>query len=289
MADITAKITRKSLKAKKKAAIKTIKTQAKEKIREVKILYAENPELQKSKEYEREQKRALRMQKRNAHLAYNERQPRQYTLGEDIFNSISHGVGAGLSVAAMVLLIIRAYSHAPTPAVRPLYVTSFTIFASTLFIMYMMSTMYHALAPYTARKVFSILSHDSIYMLIAGTYTPFALVHIGGFNGWIVFGIIWGVSIILISLYSVYGATVKSLAFFSYLVLGWFFMGTFVFYRASHPLSRLTCTMLISGGIAYSIGAVFYLMRRHKWTHSIFHLFVLAGSILQFFGVFYSI
>lgn len=288
MADISAEITRKSLKAKRKAAIRTIKAQAKDKIKEVKVLYAENPERIKALAEEKERKQALRMQRINARIAYDERQLRQYTVGEDVFNAISHGVGAALSIAAIVLLVVLSVFHAPEEK-KALYTVSYTIFGSSLFLMYMFSMLYHALTPYGARKVFSILTHDFIYVLVAGTYTPFILTKIGGYAGWIVFGSIWGVSSILIALYSVFGAKLRSFAAFTYFLIGWLFLVLFVVTPLAESLSALSKALLISGGVSYTVGCGFFLIPHRKWTHSIFHLFTLAGSILHFFSVYFSI
>lgn len=286
MADISGKITRKSLKAKKRAAIKTIKAQAKEKIREVKIEYAANPERKKAVQMERERRKALRVQKENARLAYNARQPRQYTLGEDLFNSISHGLAAGLSVAAIVLLIVRAVTYAPDGKTG-LYITSFTIFGASMFILYMMSTLYHALTPYGVRKVFSILNHTSIYILIAGTYTPFALSAIEGAFGWVVFGIMWFFALIGIVFYAIFGSKMRNVSVVTYILMGWFIV--FALNPITRVLPKESIVMLVCGGVAYTLSCIFYFMKNYKWSHSIFHLFVVAGSVLHFFSVFYSI
>lgn len=286
MADITERITRKSLRAKKRAAIKTIKAQAREKIKEVKIQYAKNPERQQARIVERERKKALHVQKENARLAYNARQPRQYTLAEDLFNSISHGIGAGLSVAAIVLLILRAVKYAPAGEI-PLYITSFTIFGVSMFLLYLMSTLYHALTPYGVRKVFSILNHTSIYLLIAGTYTPFALTTIEGVAGWVVFGIIWGFAALGIILYSVFGARMRNVSATTYIIMGWLIV--FAFNPIVAKLPRISLAMLIAGGVAYTVGCVFYFLKKYKWSHSIFHLFVVVGSVMHFFSIYFSV
>ena len=286
MADITERITRKSLRAKKRAAIKTIKAQAREKIKEVKIQYAKNPERQQARIVERERKKALHVQKENARLAYNARQPRQYTLAEDLFNSISHGIGAGLSVAAIVLLILRAVKYAPAGEI-PLYITSFTIFGVSMFLLYLMSTLYHALTPYGVRKVFSILNHTSIYLLIAGTYTPFALTTIEGVAGWVVFGIIWGFAALGIILYSVFGARMRNVSAATYIIMGWLIV--FAFNPIVAKLPRISLAMLIAGGVAYTVGCVFYFLKKYKWSHSIFHLFVVVGSVMHFFSIYFSV
>lgn len=286
MADITNKISRKSLKLKKKYAIKTVKDQAREKIHDIKIQYAKNPERQQAKVAEHERRKALHVQKANARLAYNARQPRQYTLAEDLFNSISHGVGAGLSVAAIVLLILRALTYAPEGK-TVLYVTSFTIFGVSCFVLYIMSTLYHALTPYGVRRLFSIFNHTSIYLLIAGTYTPFALTTIEGVAGWAVFGVIWGLALVGIIMYSVFGSRMRNVSVATYIIMGWLIV--FAFNPIVVKLPRISLAMLISGGVAYTVGCIFYFMKKYRWTHSIFHVFVIFGSVLHFFSIYYSI
>lgn len=288
MADISARITRKSLAAKKKAAIKTLKAQNKEKIREVKIQYASNPERLHALEVEKEQKKNLRIQKRNARLAYNSRLPRRYTLGEDLFNSISHGIGAGLSVAAIVLLVLRAVFHAPEGQTS-LYVTAFTIFGSTLFIGYMMSTLYHAITPHGARRVFSIIDHICIYLLIGGTYTPFVLTRINGGKAFAVFIAVWSVVAALSLLYAIFGARLRAFSLLTYFIMGWLIIGVFSLYTIDEPLNSVSKVFLFAGGICYTVGGVFYIMRSYRWTHSVFHVLALAGSILHFFSVYYII
>lgn len=288
MADISARITRKSLAAKKKAAIKTLKAQNKEKIREVKIQYASNPERLQALEVEKEQKKNLRIQKRNARLAYNSRLPRRYTLGEDLFNSISHGIGAGLSVAAIVLLVLRAVFHAPAGETS-VYVTAFSIFGSTLFIGYMMSTLYHAITPHGARRVFSIIDHICIYLLIGGTYTPFVLTRINGGKALVIFVAVWSVVLVLSILYAVFGARLRGFSLLTYCIMGWLIITVFSLYPVDEPLNAVSKIFLVVGGICYTVGGVFYVMRSYRWTHSVFHVFALAGSILHFFSVYFMI
>ncbi len=287
MADISARITRKSLAAKRKAAIKTIKAQAKEKIREVKMEYNSNPERLKAKEAEREQKKALRLQKANARLAYNARQPRQYTLGEDIFNSVSHGIGAGLSVAAIVLLIIKAALHTPAEFNKSVIVTGVTLFGSSMFVLYLFSTLYHAITALTARRVFSVFNHNAIYLLLAGTATPYILTLVPAEARLLTFILVWSITIVFIALYSVFGARLRSFSVFTYIVIGLALTIAFGLSSLSAPLNTFSRVMLLLGCAVYLVGGIFFFMRKYKWTHCIFHMFVIAGSILHFFSVYY--
>ncbi len=283
MADISAIITRKSLKAKQKAAIRTVKAQAKEKIENLKKVPfdSEDDEPVLSKE----QKKTLRSERLAASIAYSSKMPREYTVGEDIFNSISHGIGAGLSVAALVLLIIRAINHS-VPSRVNISVFACTLFASSLFVMYILSTLYHAMNPYGARRVFSILTHDAIYFLIGGTFTPFILLEIGGNSGWIVFAVLWAVVAALIAFYSTLGKKIRAISIAAYLVLGWFFVLLFVAFGVG-GLPQESKTFILAGAASYTFGGIFFLMPKYKWCHSIFHLFSLAGSVLHFFAVWY--
>lgn len=287
MADISGMIRRKSFKAKQKAAIRTIRQQTKEKIKQIKLQNSENPEEEALRQREKEIKRAHRAQKANAIIAYSERHPRNYTFGEDVFSSVTHGVGAALSIAAIILLCIKAYFQSPQEY-RAVYTVSYVIFGASLFLMNMMATLYHALTPFTARKVFSILTHDSVYILIAGTYTPFVLTKIGGTAGFIILLLIWGLAVVFISLYSVFGRRLRSPATLTYFLLGWMFTILFAVAPLGSTLSNVSRATLFSGGVAYTVGCLFYLLSRYKWTYCIFHIFTVMGCVLHFFSIYFS-
>lgn len=283
MADISAIITRKSLKAKQKAAIRTVKAQAKEKIEKLKKTPFDSEDDEPP--LSREEKRVLRSERLAASIAYSAKMPREYTVGEDIFNSISHGIGAGLSVAALVLLIIRAINHS-VPSRMGISVFACTVFASAMFVMYILSTLYHALNPYGARRVFSILTHDAIYFLIGGTLTPFILLEIGGRPGWVVFAVLWLLVAALIALYSSLGKKIRAFSIAAYLFLGWAFVLAFTAFGAG-GLPAVSSRLLLAGACLYTFGGIFFLMPKYKWCHSVFHIFALAGSVLHFLAVWY--
>lgn len=284
MADISAKIRRKSLAAKKKAAIKTVKQQAKEKIRELRIQYDENPERIRAKEEEREQRKNLRIQKENARISYSSRRARPFSQGEELFNAISHGIGAGLSAAAIVLLVVRACLKSPVDT-RALHVSGFSIFGATLFILYMMSTLYHSLIPYGARKVFSTLVHVSIFLLVGGTFTPFLLTKMGE-NGLPILIVLWSVIAVMIVLYATLKRRVEFICFLAYFILGWLL---FALCQTSHTLPMTSRILFLAGGITYTAGGFFFLLRRFPLGNCIFHVLAMGGSVLHFFSVFYSI
>ena len=209
-----------------------------------------------------------------------------YTLGEEISNSITHGIGSLLSIAALVLMVIVAVYHKNTMGI----VTS-AIFGASLIILYTMSTLYHAISNEKAKKIFKIFDHVSIYWLIAGTYTPFTLVALKSINplkAWIVFGIVWAIAIIGTITYAIFKNKFKILNVISYVVMGWVVIialpEIIESFKVNNAMNGLY--LLASGGIAYTFGIIFYaLQKKFKYSHSIWHIFVLLGSILQFFSV----
>lgn len=204
---------------------------------------------------------------------------RKQTLGEEITNSITHGVGAALAVAGFVVAVVWAVMYG-----NGYSVASAIVYGITLIILYSMSTLYHAFTGKTVKKVFRIFDHCSIFLLIAGTYTPYALVALNGVKGWIVFGIIWFVAILGIVLNSVSIEKFKKFSMVCYLVMGW--MIIMFFGDLTKAVGFMPgILLLILGGVAYTVGAVFYALSRHKYMHGVWHLFVLAGSILHYFSI----
>lgn len=278
MGDISRRITRKSLKAKKKAAIKTIKAQAKEKIHQVKVEYSIDAERKRTKAIEKEQKKELKVQKANARLSYNARQPRPFSLGEDLFNSISHGIGAGLSVAGLVLLIVRSYFYAPK-ADFGLWVTSYTLFGSLLFIYYLASTLSHAISAIGGRKFFERITFMSMWALIPAISVPFSLICFNGKSLTPFIVLIWSIYGLMAILYAIFGDKLRGFSIFIFFAS--FFAITLVFH---------TCGLFfVSGSLLYLLSALFFKLRNYKWSHSIFHLLILAGSISYFFVFYYWI
>ncbi|MEG2658056.1 MAG: hemolysin III family protein [Clostridiales bacterium] len=201
-----------------------------------------------------------------------------YTLGEEIMNAVTHGVGALLSVAATVIMIVFAAKYNTALAV-----VSAAIFGATLIILYTSSTLYHAFTHENAKALFRIFDHCTIFLLIAGSYTPLSLLAIGGKLGWILFGVVWGVAILGIILNAISIKRFAKLSMILYLAMGWAAVATFSPLKAALGTGGLT--LLIAGGLAYTIGVIFYALHKYKFMHSIWHLFVLAGSILHFFCV----
>ena len=203
-----------------------------------------------------------------------------YSLGEELINSISHGVGAILGIVALILTIIYSSIHNNT-----LGVVASCIYGISMIIMYTISCIYHALSPkLKAKKVFRVLDHCDIYVFIAGCYTPYCISLIGGQTGWILFTVIWLAAIIGVLLNAINLEKFKIPSLIMYLVMGW--MIIFSFNALNNSIERNGLYLLVSGGIAYTIGAVLYMLgSKKKYFHSIFHFFVLLGSILQFLSI----
>ncbi|MEE0865402.1 MAG: hemolysin III family protein [Clostridia bacterium] len=203
-----------------------------------------------------------------------------YTKGEEIFNMTSHIVGGALGIVATVLCVVFAAVHG-----NGYGVVSGAIYGITMILLYTMSSIYHGLNPNgKAKKVFQVLDHCSIFLLIAGSYTPFALVSIrenDPLAGWIIFGVIWALAIIGIVLNSIDLKRYKVFSMICYLAMGWC-----IIVKASllpQILGTTGLVLLVSGGIVYTVGAIFYgFGKKCKYMHSIFHLFILLGSLLQF-------
>lgn len=203
-----------------------------------------------------------------------------YTRGEEIFNMTSHIVGAVLGLVALILCIIFAAIHH-----NPYGVVASSIFGVTMILLYTMSSIYHGLKPNSkAKKVFQVLDHCSIFLLIAGSYTPFALCslrEIDPTTGWLIFGIIWGMAILGIILNSIDLKKFKVFSMICYLAMGWC-----IIFKINWVIEKLGWTgftLLVTGGIIYTIGAVLYgLGKKKKYMHSVFHLCIFAGSLLHF-------
>lgn len=219
-------------------------------------------------------------------MKYSKELP-SYTKGEEIFNAVSHIVGGAFGIAALVLGVIFAalYSNAYG-------VVSMSLFGSTLVLLYTMSAIYHFLRPNKAKKLFRIFDHCTIFLLIAGTYTPFCLVTLREVSviGWVLFGIVWGLAILGIigNAINMHHPVIKTLSMICYLGMGWC-----VIFAIKTLLSNLALggfIFLLLGGISYTIGAIFYgFGKKCKYIHSVWHLFVVLGSILHFFSVLFYV
>ncbi|MCR5762707.1 MAG: hemolysin III family protein [Treponema sp.] len=214
--------------------------------------------------------------------AYATDSSKRYTNGEEIVNAITHGIGAALSCAAIPLFLVTIVCST-TMQNKALSLVSASICGFCMFFLYMMSTMYHSLTPLRVKNVFGILDHCSIYVLIAGTYTPICLVGIGGPLGWAIFGIEWSFAALGCTFYSLFGSRMRWLSAVTYLPMAWAIVLVWKPFFSSVP--QKTASFLFLGGAFYTIGFIFYALKSIKWMHGVFHVFCLAGSVFHFFSL----
>ena len=203
-----------------------------------------------------------------------------YTLGEELMNSISHGVGALFGIVALVLCVVRAAQSGD-----PYRIVSGAIFGFTVLILYLMSCLYHALKVNKAKRVFRVIDHCTIFLLIAGTYTPYTLVSLRDSVGWWVFGVIWATAIVGIVLNAVSLKKFSKISVALYLIMGWMIVIAYQPMVLAIPGGGMQ--LLVWGGVAYTVGAILYgVGSRKKYFHSIFHFFCLIGTVLHFLSVY---
>ncbi len=205
----------------------------------------------------------------------------KYSLSEELINAISHGIGIALSITALVLSVVMSAKHHSAIAV-----VSSSIYGTMLIILYTMSTLYHSFKPTCrAKKVFRVFDHCSIFLLIFGSYTPYVLVALNGTVGWTIFGIILALTVIGITLNAINLEKFKKISIVCYLCMGWLIV--FAFKDICNAVEKNGIILLATGGVVYTVGAVIFgLGKKIKYMHSLWHFFVLAGSILQFFSIY---
>ena len=201
-----------------------------------------------------------------------------FSKGEEIANAIIHGIGALLSIAGLAVLATFSALHG-----TPWHVVGFTVFGTTMLLLYTCSTLVHSFPDGKAKDVFEIMDHSAIYIFIAGTYTPFMFVAVPGALGWTLFGIVWGLAIAGTVFKVHFVKRFLHLSTLLYVAMGWLIVLAWGPLITNVPTAGIT--FLVIGGILYSAGAVFYVWRGFSYHHAIWHLFVLAGSIMHFFAV----
>lgn len=207
----------------------------------------------------------------------------EQTVGEEIANSVTHGVGFLLSVAALTLGVVFAAQNCHAKVI-----TAVSIYGATMCLLYLSSTLFHAFPQDSrAKRIFHIFDHCSIYLLIAGTYTAIMLGPVNEAWGWSLFGVIWGLAVIGIVLKTFFTGRYKILSTITYLAMGWLIVIAFKpLWQGIGPMGLM---WLAIGGVCYSLGCVFYLSRRLKFAHMIWHIFVLGGTITHFFGILFHV
>ena len=207
---------------------------------------------------------------------------KQYTLGEEIFSSVTHGVGTLLAIGGTVVLLVVSAIFGDA-----LTVVSSAIFGASLIILYCMSTLYHAISHPTAKQFFRIMDHNTIFFLIAGTYTPITLSVLRGALGWTLFGIIWGVAAVGIALNSVNLEKFRKPSVVCYILMGWVII--FAIRPLLQSMSLLCLWLLLGGGVFYTVGVIFYAIKKVKYFHSVWHIFTLLGSLCHYFCVLFAV
>lgn len=209
-----------------------------------------------------------------------------YTKGEEIINTTSHGIGAILGIAALVLCVVFSAIKDDVWGV-----VSSAIYGSSIVLLYTMSSVYHGLTKEFAKKVMQVVDHCTIYFLIAGSYTPIVLCAIRPVNpvvAWTLFGVVWGLAVIAATVTAIDLKRFKVFSMICYIGMGWSIV--FAAKTVMEAVAEKGLLLLLAGGISYTVGAILYgLGKKHRYMHSIFHIFVVAGSVLQFFCIFFYV
>ncbi len=203
---------------------------------------------------------------------------RTFTLGEIIANAVTHGIGTALAIAGLAILVAFASLHGDA-----WHIVSASIYGATLIFLYLFSTLYHSVLGPRVSQVLRVFDHAAIFLLIAGTYTPFTLVTLRGPLGWTLFGIVWSMALFGVSFQTTLLRRHVGISLGLYIGMGWAVI------VAARPLMEALpmpgMILLASGGLAYTFGVIFYVWHRLPYHHAIWHLFVLAGSVLHFFAI----
>ena len=200
-----------------------------------------------------------------------------YSKKEEFWNALTHGVGAILAIPATIILVEKAFSNQSNVAL-----VSYIIFGLSMFLLYLASTLYHCLP--TNKNLLKKLDHSSIFLLIAGTYTPVALIAIGGSTGWILVGIEWGLAAIGIILKQFFVHRFKRVSLLVYIGMGW--LVVFVYQPVLNYLTINGVLLLLAGGLSYTVGTYFYKNNKIPYNHAIWHVFVMGGSVFMYFAIY---
>jgi hemolysin III len=203
---------------------------------------------------------------------------RSFTVGEILANSITHAVGVGLSIAGLVILIIRAANYGDA-----WHMTSFIIFGISLILLYLASMIYHSTPKFSWNAILQRLDHAAIFFLIAGTYTPFLLTKLRGPWGWSIFGIVWGLALLGLILKLGFTQRFVKPSVWLYVAMSWF--AIILFNQMMQQIGSRSLAFLLIGGVFYTSGILFYRWRKLPYSHAIWHLFVMGGSVFHFFSV----
>ncbi len=206
----------------------------------------------------------------------------KYSLGEEIAHGLTHGVGIVLAIAGLCVLVTFSALYGSA-----VHVVASSIFGASMIVLYTASTLYHSLPMPETKRIMRVVDHASIYLLIAGTYTPFTLVTLEGAWGWSLFGVVWGLAIVGIIFKLFFTGRFDRLSVAIYVAMGW--CGLVAIKPMMAALPTLGLWLLVAGGLAYTGGVIFYLLERMRYHHAIWHLFVMAGTTLHYFVVLFFV
>lgn len=206
----------------------------------------------------------------------------KYSLGEEIAHGLTHGVGIVLAIAGLCVLVTFSALYGTA-----VHVVASSIFGASMIVLYTASTLYHSLPMPETKRIMRVVDHASIYLLIAGTYTPFSLVTLEGAWGWSLFGVVWGLAIAGIIFKLFFTGRFDRLSVAIYVAMGW--CGLVAIKPMMAALPTLGLWLLVAGGLAYTGGVIFYLLERMRYHHAIWHLFVMAGTTLHYFVVLFFV
>lgn len=206
----------------------------------------------------------------------------EYSLTEEIFNSVTHGFGAVISVAGLVVMIVFSSLYG-----NAVHIVSSIIFGMTLVLLYTASTLYHSFRKPELKRVFKIIDHSCIYALIAGTYTPFTLITLRGAVGWTIFGTVWTLTVLGILFKIFFVNRFKIFSTIAYILMGWLIIFAINPLLAALPGSAIA--WIVAGGVTYTLGTIFYVWKKLPFNHAIWHSFVLGGSVCHFCAVMFYV
>ncbi len=206
-------------------------------------------------------------------------QPSKYTVGEEIANAVSHGLGAVLGIAALAVLTVAAVERGE----GAWQVVPYVIYGVAMVLMFTTSTLYHSFPWPRVKRVFRVLDHEMIFLMIAGSYTPLLLITLRGRLGWTLFGIVWGIAAAGMVFQGFFTGRFKGASTALYLLMGW--ICVFALKPLLENMPAAGIRWLVAGGLCYTVGAIIYLFKRVPYHHAVWHLFVLAGSICHYFAI----
>ncbi len=212
----------------------------------------------------------------------HQRQIFKFTLEEELWNGVTHAIGAGLAIAGLALLVALAAANGDSWRV-----VSFSIYGGTLVLLYLASTLYHSIQIPKVKAALQVLDHAAIYLLIAGSYTPFLLVNLRGRLGWTLLGVVWGLALLGVALRTIFAGRFEKLAVVGYVLMGWLVVVAFRALQTAVPAGGVA--LILAGGITYTVGIFFFAWKKLPYHHAIWHLFVIGGSLCHFFAMLYYV